>query len=80
VFEWRARSASCCWRVDWFTPGRGTVALRGWYERHRGIEASDWGGQQFDWGQGGSTAWSVFAADTGYFGRPGNDRGPEADR
>jgi predicted enzyme related to lactoylglutathione lyase len=53
-----------------FVRARDAAALRGWYERHLGIEAGDWGGQQFDWGQGGSTTWSVFAADTGYFGRP----------
>jgi predicted enzyme related to lactoylglutathione lyase len=53
-----------------FVRARDAAALRGWYERHLGIEASDWGGQRFDWSQGGSTTWSVFAADTGYFGRP----------
>jgi predicted enzyme related to lactoylglutathione lyase len=37
---------------------------------HLGIEPSEWGGQQFDWVAGGSTTWSVFAADTSYFGRP----------
>lgn len=53
-----------------FIRARDTAALRAWYTEHLGVEPSDWGGQQFDWTPGGSTTWSVFAADTTYFGRP----------
>jgi predicted enzyme related to lactoylglutathione lyase len=52
-----------------FVRARDADLLRAWYERHLGIEPSDWGGQQFDWSPGGSTTWSIFAAETPYFGR-----------
>jgi predicted enzyme related to lactoylglutathione lyase len=53
-----------------FVRARDAGVLRAWYAAHLGIELNDWGGQQFDWSPGGSTTWSVFAADTPYFGRP----------
>jgi predicted enzyme related to lactoylglutathione lyase len=52
-----------------FIRARDADVLRAWYAEQLGVELSDWGGQQFDWTPGGSTTWSVFAADTDYFGR-----------
>lgn len=52
-----------------FLRARDAEALRAWYARHLGIDVAEWGGQQFDWGKGGSTTWAVFEADTDYFGK-----------
>lgn len=49
---------------------RDDAALRAWYIKHLGIEASDWGGAKFDWTAGGSTTWAIFEKDTEYFGSP----------
>jgi predicted enzyme related to lactoylglutathione lyase len=49
------------------------ATLRAWYQRHLGVDVQDWGGAAFTWagedGQpvGGSTIWSVGAADNGHF-------------
>jgi predicted enzyme related to lactoylglutathione lyase len=51
-----------------FLRARDAGALRTWYAEHLGIELSDWGGAQLDWTPGGSTTWSIFESDTGYFG------------
>jgi catechol 2,3-dioxygenase-like lactoylglutathione lyase family enzyme len=53
-----------------FIRARDAAALRAWYAEHLGFEVGDWGGEQLDWTPGGSTTWSIFEADTGYFGRP----------
>ena len=49
------------------------VALRAWYKRHLGIDVQAWGGAAFRWTDeagnpaGGTTAWSIGAADSGHF-------------
>src|SRR5664279_3919706 len=48
-------------------------ALGAWYAKHLGIELTEWGGAKFLWSDEvppatGSTAWSLFPADTKYFG------------
>jgi len=57
-------------------------ALAAWYAEHLGVKLNDWGGASFDWTDEvppttGTTAWSVFPADTKYFG-PGTAAGPQA--
>ncbi|HSU12590.1 VOC family protein [Longimicrobium sp.] len=48
-------------------------ALGEWYARHLGIDVQPWGGAAFRWGAGsddapsGTTAWSLFSADTKHF-------------
>ncbi len=56
-----------------FIKARDPVALREWYRRHLGIPVEDWGGTAFRWrgpdnpsGEG-TTVWSVFEDDSGYF-------------
>jgi catechol 2,3-dioxygenase-like lactoylglutathione lyase family enzyme len=56
-------------------------ALAAWYAQHLGLRLNDWGGVQFLWSDEippttGSTAWSIFPADTPYFG-PGPAAGPQ---
>jgi predicted enzyme related to lactoylglutathione lyase len=56
-----------------FIRARDSKALAAWYAQHLGIQLNDWGGAQFLWADEvppttGSTAWSVFPADTKYFG------------
>lgn len=41
--------------------------LAEWYQRHLGIDVQPWGGTAFKWEGAGSTVWSPFQADTGYF-------------
>ncbi len=56
-----------------FFKSRDPQALAAWYRRHLGIEVEDWGGCVFRWASadnpqgGGTTTWSPFPADTGYF-------------
>ena len=56
-----------------FFKAKDPKMLGEWYARHLGIDVQEWGGAVFRWGEGaedapsGSTAWSVFAADTKYF-------------
>jgi len=51
--------------------------LRDWYARHLGVPVQDWGGAAFPWRDAadperpGTTVWSVFPADTAYFGDGG---------
>ena len=59
-----------------FFRGRDPKALAAWYAQHLGVQVTEWGGAQFLWSDEvppttGSTAWSLFPADTKYFG-PGN--------
>lgn len=42
--------------------------LLAWYREHLGVDAQDWGGAVFQQQQGATTTWSVFAADSDYFG------------
>ena len=48
-------------------------ALGAWYKKHLGIDVQEWGGAAFDWKGSdnpdgvGTTAWSLFAADTDHF-------------
>ncbi|WP_212830518.1 VOC family protein [Catellatospora sp. TT07R-123] len=51
-----------------FLRARDADALKAWYRDHLGIEVSAWGGHRFFWQAGGSTTWSVFEADSDYFG------------
>jgi predicted enzyme related to lactoylglutathione lyase len=56
-----------------FIRARDPKALAAWYAQHLGIQLNDWGGAQFLWADEvppatGSTAWSMFPADTKYFG------------
>jgi predicted enzyme related to lactoylglutathione lyase len=56
-----------------FLRARDPKALSAWYGRHLGIQLTEWGGAQFLWSDEvppttGSTAWSIFPADTKYFG------------
>ena len=52
-----------------FFSAKDPVALRAWYQRHLGIDVQPWGGAAFDWTDadgepiGGTTAWSIGAAD-----------------
>lgn len=55
-----------------FFKARDPKALGEWYKTHLGIDVQAWGGAAFDWGEGsgeprGTTAWSLFPADTKYF-------------
>ena len=56
-----------------FFKARDPKALAEWYQSHLGLTLEPWGGSVFRWqtatnpkGQG-STVWSAFDADTGYF-------------
>lgn len=57
-----------------FFQARDPQALQAWYRRHLGIDVLDWGGAAFRWvddaGQptGGTTIWSIAAADGEGFG------------
>jgi predicted enzyme related to lactoylglutathione lyase len=47
--------------------------LAAWYAEHLGIKINDYGGASFEWtdevpATTGVTAWSIFPADTKYFG------------
>jgi catechol 2,3-dioxygenase-like lactoylglutathione lyase family enzyme len=56
-----------------FFKAKDPKALGAWYKNHLGIDVEEWGGATFEWkGPGnpegaGTTVWSPFAADTGYF-------------
>ena len=51
-----------------FFRARDPDALRRWYAEHLGIDVQDYGGASFE---GGPTVWSIFAAETDYFGPSG---------
>ena len=64
-----------------FFKARDPKALAAWYAEHLGIVMNDWGGAAFDWkdevpATTGTTAWSLFPADSKHFG-PGNDAGAQ---
>lgn len=48
---------------------RDPDALRRWYSQNLGIEIAEWGGYAFESGRGDVTVWSLFPAETDYFGR-----------
>jgi catechol 2,3-dioxygenase-like lactoylglutathione lyase family enzyme len=56
-----------------FFKAKDPKALGAWYTTHLGIDVQPWGGAAFDWKgphnpEGvGTTAWSLFAADTKHF-------------
>jgi predicted enzyme related to lactoylglutathione lyase len=56
-----------------FFKARDPRALAEWYRRHLGLAVEDWGGCAFRWagddnpGGVGSTVWSPFPQDSGYF-------------
>ncbi len=56
-----------------FFHARDPKSLCDWYRKHLGIDVQAWGGAAFSWadadGQpsGGTTIWSVGAADNGHF-------------
>ena len=65
-----------------FLRARDPKALAAWYGKHLGIQISEWGGAHFLWSDEvppttGGTAWSLFPADTKYFG-PGTAAGPQS--
>lgn len=70
-----------------FLRARDPKALADWYAQHLGIQLSDYGGATFFWTEAGQpgespaaagmTTWSLFPADTAYFG-PGKDGTPQA--
>lgn len=57
-----------------FFQAKDAPALQAWYQRHLGIDVQAWGGTAFSWtgadGQpsGGTTVWSIGAADGEGFG------------
>ena len=56
-----------------FFRSKDPKALAAWYKTHLGIDVQPWGGAAFNWGEGtdepsGTTAWSLFKADSTYFG------------
>jgi predicted enzyme related to lactoylglutathione lyase len=56
-----------------FFHARDPKALGAWYKKHLGIDVQDWGGAAFDWVDAagnpvkGTTAWSLFGADSNHF-------------
>ena len=53
-----------------FFKARDPKALADWYARHLGLKVEDWGGVVFRWADDsatGTTIWSPFKDDTGYF-------------
>ena len=56
-----------------FFKAKNAPALREWYKRHLGIDVQEWGGAAFAWTDadgkptGGTTAWSIAAADSDQF-------------
>ena len=65
-----------------FLRARNPDTLAAWYAQHLGMQLSEWGGAHFLWSDEvppttGGTAWSLFPADTKYFG-PGTAAGPQS--
>jgi predicted enzyme related to lactoylglutathione lyase len=56
-----------------FFKAKDPVALRGWYQKHLGIDVQDWGGAAFRWADaegnftGGTTIWNVSDISGDYF-------------
>jgi predicted enzyme related to lactoylglutathione lyase len=57
-----------------FLRARDPKTLTAWYAEHLGLPVTKWGGVKFVWDEcaapegHGATAWSLFPADTDYFG------------
>ena len=57
-----------------FLRARDPKQLTAWYAEHLGLTVTDWGGVAFVWNEcaapegHGRTVWSLFPADTPYFG------------
>lgn len=53
-----------------FMAAKDPVALRGWYQKHLGVDVQSWGGAAFSWTDdagkpaGGTTAWSIGTGDS----------------
>ena len=60
-----------------FLRARDPKRLTAWYAEHLGLPVTEWGGVKFVWDEcaapegHGATAWSLFPADTPYFGDSG---------
>ena len=54
-----------------FFKARDVPRMAAWYRANLGICAED-GHADFVWGEGGRTVWSLFPADTEYFGSSGS--------
>lgn len=54
-----------------FFKARDPKALGDWYREHLGLDVQSWGGAALRWGTpdnpSGTTAWSLFSADTTHF-------------
>jgi predicted enzyme related to lactoylglutathione lyase len=56
-----------------FFKAKDPKALAAWYKQHLGIDVQDWGGAAFSWTDaagtpvGGTTAWSIGAADSDHY-------------
>jgi predicted enzyme related to lactoylglutathione lyase len=50
-----------------FFKSKNPKALGAWYKTHLGIDVQSWGGAAFEWSGQGTTAWSLFPADTKKF-------------
>lgn len=54
-----------------FFKARDPKALGEWYKTHLGVDVQPWGGAAFDWKDDndgtGTTAWSLFKADSSHF-------------
>lgn len=60
-----------------FIKAKDPKGLTEWYKKHLGIDVLEWGGATFMWSDpdatrpdGGVTVWSLFPADSEYFGNP----------
>ncbi len=54
-----------------FLRARDREALLAWYARHLGVDLEDYGGTTFTAEAGDQTVWSLFPAETTYFGPSG---------
>ena len=50
-----------------FFKSKDPKTLGAWYKKHLGIDVQEWGGAAFDWEGSGTTAWTLFPADTKHF-------------
>jgi predicted enzyme related to lactoylglutathione lyase len=55
-----------------FLKAKDPARMQAWYRTHLGIDVQVWGGATFRWNEPpaphGATIWSLFPADTKYFG------------
>jgi predicted enzyme related to lactoylglutathione lyase len=52
-----------------FLRSRDPAALSAWYAEHLGLDVEEWNGAVVRYGGGETLVWSLFPAETGYFGR-----------